>query len=71
MDGQPSNTHDLSPDGQVAQQIVAQFTARGLISAVQAAALARGLADGTLKAADWRLIAENALEVEARRGAAH
>ncbi len=71
MDGQPSSTHELSPDGQVAQQIVAQFTARGLISAAQVAALARGLADGTLKAADWRLIAENALEVEARRGAAH
>ena len=71
MDGQPSSTHDLSPDGEVAQQIMAQFSARGLISATQVAALARGLAEGTLKAVDWRLIAENALEMEARRGAAH
>lgn len=71
MDGQPSSTHDLSPDGQVAQQIVAQLAQRGLISAKQAAALARGLAEGTLKATDWRLIAENALEAEAHRGAAH
>jgi hypothetical protein len=70
MDGQPSSTHDLSPDGQVAQQIVAQFAERGLIGGAQAAALAHSLADGTLKAADWRLIAENALEMEARRGAA-
>ena len=61
----------MSPDGEVAQRIVAQFTARRLISATQVAALARGLAEGTLKAADWQLIAENALEVEARRGAAH
>lgn len=71
MDGQPSSTHDLSPDGQVAQQIVAQFVARGLINAAQAATVAHGLANGTLKAADWRLTAENALELEARRGAAY
>ena len=71
MAGQPSSRDDLSPDGEVAQQIVAQFTARGLISATQVAALARGLAEGTLKAVDWRLIAENALEMEARRVAAH
>ncbi len=71
MDEQPNRIHDLSPDEQVAQQIASQLTARGLVRAAQATVLARGLADGTLKAADWRVLAENAIEVEARRDAAH
>jgi hypothetical protein len=71
MDEQPNSEQALSPDAQVAQRIVEQMAACGLIAAVQAQQLRDGLAAGTLKAADWRLAAENALAKEAAHGTAH
>ncbi len=56
---------NLSPDEQVAQRIAAQLLASGLIAANQAEPVRRGLAAGTLRAADWRLLAEKALQTEA------
>jgi hypothetical protein len=71
MDEQPNREQDLSPDGQVARRIVEQMVACGLIAASGAEQLRQGLAAGTLKAADWRLAAENALAQEAAHGTAH
>lgn len=71
MNGNSSDSQSSPPDEQVAQRIVAQLLAGGLIVPQQAEAVRRGLAAGTLKAADWRLLAENALQMEARHAQAH
>ena len=71
MNGNPTDSPPSSPDEQVAQRIVARLLADGLIAPQQAEAVRRGLADGTFKAADWRLLAENALQLEVRRAQAH
>lgn len=65
------NSENLSPNEQVAQRIVARLLASGLIAHSQAEPVRHGLAAGTLKAADWRLLAENALEMEVRDAQAH
>jgi hypothetical protein len=64
MERQAKGSQTVSPDEQVAQRIVAQLSAHGLIAPAQAAALHRDLAAGVLKAADWRQIAIEALQPE-------
>ena len=65
MNGFTGDPQTLSPDEQVAQRIVAQLLAHGLIAPAQADSLRRDLAAGVLKAADWRQIAKEALSLEA------
>ena len=64
MNGYTGNPPISSPDQQVAQRIVDQLLAHGLIAPQQADALRRDLAAGVLKAADWRQIAKEALSAE-------
>lgn len=71
MDWQTESPQTLSPDEQVAERIVAQLLAHGLIAPQQAEALRRDLAAGVLKAADWRQIAKNALNTEAHDAEAY
>ncbi len=66
MDRQTGDFRPLAPDEQVAQRIVARLHKQGLVAPSQAGALQRSLAAGVLKAADWQMIAEQALEEEAR-----
>lgn len=54
----------LTPDGQVAQRIVNQLVAEGLIDATQAESVWRGLASGAARSSDWRYIAETAVVME-------
>lgn len=68
MNSYTGDPQALSPDEQVAQQIVAQLLAHGLIAPWQADALRRDLAAGVLKAADWRQIAKEALNPAALDG---
>ena len=71
MNGDAADPEILSPNEQVAQRIVARLLASGLIAASQAETVRRGLAAGTLKATDWRLLAEKALQMEARSAQAY
>ena len=71
MNGHTGDPQTLSPDEQVAQRIVAQLLAHGLIASWQAEALRRDLAAGLLKAADWRQIAKEALNTEERDAQAY
>lgn len=71
MDWQTESPQTLSPDEQVAERIVAQLLAHGLIAPQQAEALRRDLAAGVLKVADWRQIAKNALNTEAHDAEAY
>lgn len=58
-----------SPDAQVAHSIVERLLADGLIDPSQKAAVWLGLAEGTARGGDWRLLAENALAMEERHAA--
>lgn len=60
--------HTPSHDAQVADSIVRQLVDEHLISESQANEIRLGLATGSIKATDWRWIAEKALELEARYG---
>ena len=71
MNMQTSDSSTLSPDEQVAERIVAQLLAHGLVAPHQADALRRDLAAGELKAADWRQIAQDALNPETYDGQAY
>ena len=71
MNGHTGDPQTLSPDEQVAQRIVAQLLAHGLIAPWQADTLRRDLAAGLLKAADWRQIAKEALNTEERDAQAY
>lgn len=60
---------ELTPDGQVAQRIVEQLVADGLIDATQADSVRLGLAGGAARNADWRFIAQTAIDEEVRNAA--
>lgn len=60
----------LMPDGQVAQRIVEQLLADGLIDATQAESVWIGLAGGAARSADWRFVAETAMMLGGRDAAA-
>lgn len=60
---------ELTPDGQVAQRIVEQLVADGLIDAIQADSVWSGLAGGAARSADWRFIAQTAIDKEVRNAA--
>lgn len=55
-----------SPDETVADQIVRRLIAAGLLPQQYAKYTKQQLANGTLRAEDWRLLAEKALEVTKR-----
>lgn len=52
-----------TPDETVADQIVKRFVAAGLLPPQYAEQTITQLAGGTLRAEDWRLLAEKALEL--------
>ncbi len=51
----------LTPDGLVAQRIVVRLIDEGLIKPVHAREIWAGLAEGTMRSADWRDLAQNVL----------
>jgi hypothetical protein len=57
-----------TPDQAVATQIVKRFLLQGLLQPVEANRVRERLAAGTMKAEDWRLCAEKALEWQSKRG---
>lgn len=59
---------EKTPDEVVAEQIVARFVATGLLPEQYGEQTREQLANGKLKAEDWRLLAEIALEWQAREG---
>ena len=54
----------LTPDGLVAQRIVLRLIDEGLIERAHAKEIWAGLAAGTVRSADWRDLAQNALAEE-------
>jgi hypothetical protein len=68
MDPTPGTEIGVTPDGQVADEIVEELVSEGLILATQVGQIFRGLESGNLKMKDWRLIAEKALEAEGSDG---
>lgn len=70
MTPNPDTSKARTPNEQVAYIIVHEFSAGDLIAPIQNRQVLAGLANGTLRAADWRRIAENALGLEARHGKA-
>lgn len=58
-----------NPDEIVANQIITRFVAAGLLSQQDMAYAKTQLANGTLRADDWRLLAEKALELALRERA--
>lgn len=57
------------PDETVANQIITRFVAAGLLSQQDMTYAKAQLANGTLRAEDWRLLAEKALELAIRERA--
>ena len=68
MTSVPPIPEEKTPDREVANFVAHGLLADDLIAQSQLNDILRGLANGTLKATDWRRIAENALDLEARRG---
>lgn len=58
-----------TPDETVADQIVKRLVAAGLLPQQYAVQTRSQLASGALRAEDWRLLAEKALELAGREGA--
>lgn len=56
------------PDDIVAEKIVKRFVDTGLLPKVYANEAKRLLANGTVKAEDWRLLVEKAIELETLEG---
>lgn len=61
-------TDDLTPNEQLAKQVADKLVGEGLIRADKLDEAMRGLAKGTLKSTDWRLLLELAADEE---GEAH
>jgi len=55
-----------SLERKVATEIVKRFVAEGLLPAAYAERTVNRLAEGGMKEADWRLLAENSLQLQAR-----
>jgi hypothetical protein len=68
MQPSPETSKARTPDEQVAHIIGHELSAGEVIAASQVQKVVSGLASGTLRAADWRRIAEIALDLEARDG---
>ena len=63
-----NSTDNHNPDEIVAKTIITRLVKAGLISEQDSNRAHLQLASGTLKAEDWRLLAEKALELESREG---
>lgn len=68
MNPNPQTNITYTQDEQVAQLILNEFIERKLIAPTQIQQVMDGLANGTLRAGDWRRIAENAIDLEAHHG---
>lgn len=64
-----NTTNNHGPDEIVAEKIITRLVKAGLISEQDSSRANIQLASGNLKAEDWRLLAEKALEFESREGA--
>ncbi len=66
MTEQQYTASSKSPDETVEEKVFDRFAQEGLLDAESLNALRRKLAAGALKAEDWKLAFENAIEREAR-----
>lgn len=62
-----TETGNNNSDKNVADAIVKRFIAASLLPESYATRCATQLAEGAMREEDWRLLAENALEFQARR----